>query len=284
MASPILGGVPGEHYSVQVMGRKAGLNDAESIMMGVGAWWSPMESSPDSAVTHVIVKGVQNLLRRRGVAIKPTGFYGTNTHEALVRVLGPQYVNRAWVQIYGDLLEGTGWSTPPDYSAPTATGGFVAQKGFADTLAQLVGAGAGVVTGLQTQTNRFSNKVGFAPISTDGVVGPDTVSKATTVAKWIIRTYLDTSMLLGALANQDLSSPDSVSYLNSNASALSAAFKSYADRAALPIAGGSPSSGGAPVYTAPIGSGSSISDLAVPALVGAGVLWLLFGSKKKGRK
>ncbi len=286
MTAQLQEGVPGENYSCQNMMRQAGLNDSEAIIGVPGMWWSPGESNPRSAITHVLTKGVQNLLKRLGVPIVPTGVYGANTHQALVQKLGPAYTSCAWVQIYGDLLNATKgksltipWKNDAVYEKEETLMGYESQ-GAADP---------SVFASLQAQINRYAKALGFAPVAVDGNIGPATATAAGMAATWVSNfSSMDVSVLAVAAA-------PTPAIVQVNASGLYAALKKNADAQGWPAAGSSGGGGGGgamatiPGSSVPYASPGVFGDVNPVVVVGGGafLLWLLFGKKglmKKGRR
>ncbi len=191
--------------------KKLGLSEVTAGMAIPYMWFSPGSSEPYSPVVIMIVRGVQNGLRTLGVQTRGDGFIDSATSRALTRISGAHWKAKAWVQIYGDIIDTIAGRAPlgPEeqdmtYStslqnydyygaghyegqygslgatfSPGEGSSFVTRKGICVPLKgppDDVTINLRAHKALQRQTNRVLSKVGGALIAEDGDIGPLTVA------------------------------------------------------------------------------------------------------------
>lgn len=84
---------------------RAGVSTSLATLAVPAMFWTPAESDPSSNMTILVVQGAQRALKRLGFALDDSGRLDSATQGALARVAGRSWGSRAWIQIYGSILE-----------------------------------------------------------------------------------------------------------------------------------------------------------------------------------
>jgi len=123
----------------------AGVGEYNAILSLPYMYFLPRTCDPHAQGIIQIVEGLQNLLNQRGAHLKVDGSLGPKTAKALTVWAGPRWYDKAWSQLYADVLAGKKWSGFYRYGR---AGGYEQPLGttlFGDVLASplaLVGIGA----------------------------------------------------------------------------------------------------------------------------------------------
>lgn len=81
-----------------------GMNRSVAEMVSPKMWITPGGSDPFNPAIIMIVNAAQARMRELGFKTEGHGFAEKPTQAAFARVSGPQWKDKAWIQIYGDLL------------------------------------------------------------------------------------------------------------------------------------------------------------------------------------
>lgn len=85
--------------------KSLGLNQVVATMVIPYMWVTPGGSDPYSPSVIEIVRGAQNGMRRLGIQTRGDGFIDRATANAFTRISGAHWKGKAWVQIYGDIID-----------------------------------------------------------------------------------------------------------------------------------------------------------------------------------
>lgn len=81
-----------------------GMNRGVATLAVPFMWVTPGGSDPFSPTVIMIVNAAQARMRELGYKVTGHGFAGKTTQAAFAAVSGPDWKNKSWIQIYGDLL------------------------------------------------------------------------------------------------------------------------------------------------------------------------------------
>ena len=96
--------VNGGTYDTVEAAMKMGLNRVNATMVTPFMWFTPGGSDPYSPVVIMLVEALQHRLRHLGYENRADGFVDRATSAALSKISGPTWKQKAWVQVYGDVL------------------------------------------------------------------------------------------------------------------------------------------------------------------------------------
>ena len=96
--------VNGGTYDVVEAAMKMGMERVNATMATPYMWFTPGGSDPYSPVVIMIVEALQQRLRHMGFENRADGFVDRATSAALREISGPTWKQKAWVQVYGDIL------------------------------------------------------------------------------------------------------------------------------------------------------------------------------------
>jgi len=118
--------IGGHQWNVREMVLNAGIGQYLAQMAIPYMYFLPRTCDPYAQGTQAIVQGLQNMLAARGHRVPVDGWMGRATMDATRVYAGPRWMDKSWVQIYGDVMAGKVVARPPQArlpaTAPTATG------------------------------------------------------------------------------------------------------------------------------------------------------------------
>jgi hypothetical protein len=122
--------IGGRRENLREMLLSAGIGEFNATMSIPYMMMMPRTCDPWTQGIIQLVEGLQNLLNARGARIIVDGWLGHDTGAALARFAGPNWQDKTWMQLYGDVIRGR---TVPS-SSPAAVGeyhgGYVAETGL----------------------------------------------------------------------------------------------------------------------------------------------------------
>lgn len=177
-----------------------GVERQTATMVVPYVWFTPGTSDPYSPIIIMLIRGVQNGLTRIGYrGLRRDGFVGKKTSAALTQVAGHNWKGKAWIQIYGDILNTIKSGVGPRRNAMSYHSGMGAYEELGLLPGEtLVGRDRFVVRGgvclpvkgppgnlkanlnlakdFQRQLNRLLSITGKRLIGVDGEIGPGTLN------------------------------------------------------------------------------------------------------------
>jgi hypothetical protein len=98
--------VLGGKENIREMLLAAGIGEYSAILSLPYVYFMPRTCDPHAQGVMQLVEGLQNLMRARKQGVPLDGYLGQSTAKALERFSGPNWRDKTWFQIYGDVIRG----------------------------------------------------------------------------------------------------------------------------------------------------------------------------------
>lgn len=114
--------IGGRMDNIRQMMLAAGIGEYNAILSLPYMYFLPRTCDPYAQGTMQIVEGLQNLLNARGKRVLVSGYMDPGTMAAVQTFSGDTWVDKTWLQIYGDVMRGrvAPGLTPPLVPSSTA--------------------------------------------------------------------------------------------------------------------------------------------------------------------
>ena len=144
--------VRGNHQNARVMLLSLGMGEYTVQMALQSAFFLPRTCDPDAQVTIMLATAIQNGLNQMGAGIPVTGSLDERTVAQIRRVSGPDWYNKTWIQLAGDVIEGVRAGASLKPPPPAATTGLGDDS--PSVTPWLLGLGAGALLFYATRRRR----------------------------------------------------------------------------------------------------------------------------------